>query len=137
MEIDKLQISALCPNGVQPATGAIAYRFSFKPITHEHNFLPNVVFDRVKGIGFNYKTAPANRKCSRCGASFYETKESAVSKWSSLTEQIREKLGYTHLAEGALDPTDGLVSSPHDGHFTFFENINVDLTKKFNIVADL
>ena len=136
-EIDNLQISAVCPNGVLPATGAIAYRFSYTPITHDLNFLPNVVFDRMKGLGFNYGTASANRKCSRCGASFYETRDSAVNKWNSLTEQVRENLGYTHLAVGTLDKTDGLVSTPRDGHFSFYEYIDADLTKKFKIVADL
>jgi hypothetical protein len=138
-EIDKFQLTINCPENVSPPAKEIeAFRFSFSPITHDLNFLPNVVFDRVKPIPFNYAKASAIVKCRRCGASFYINLESALNQWSNLSEQVRDSLGYTHIAAGKLDAQDGLMKEPEkSGHFGFYENDTADLTAKFNLLARL
>lgn len=137
-EIDQLGLSIACPKQVKSPENIEAYRFCFNPIEHDLNFLPNVVFDRVTNNPFNYIKAPDEIRCSRCGASFYTTLQSAVSKWSALSDQIRENLGYTHIANGILSNTDGVMKEPdRTGHFGFYENDTANLATKFNLIKEL
>lgn len=138
-EIDNFGLSLTCPDNVEPPNGEIdAYRFSYNPINHHLNFLPNVVFDRLTKNPYNYNKASDHIKCSRCGASYYTSIENVKTKWALLSEQIRENLGYTHIAFGKLNNTDGLMKKPaKTGHFGFYENDTVDLSKKFSLVSEL
>ena len=43
-DIDNFELSIDCPNAVAIKASFTAYRFSYDPISHELNFLPNVVF---------------------------------------------------------------------------------------------
>lgn len=136
-EIDGLGLTETCPAAVTVATGIEAFRFCYHPITHNLNFLPNVVFDRQKGVAYNYSRATSEQKCSRCGASFYTTLAIAVNRWNSLPERVRENLGYTHLAQGTLVEEDGLITEEKRGHFGLYEDVQADLPSKFAIVEEL
>lgn len=136
-EIDNFNLSIPCPENAIPPDDMDAYRFSFSPVNHEHNFLPNVVFDRIRGIGPNYSKLPDARKCSRCGGSYYKTLEGAKNSWGSLAEQIRDNLGYTHVAHGVLSKEDGFIIPPVTDHFTFYENDGVLLSEKFTLIEEL
>lgn len=138
-EIDNLDLHGLCPDEVFPPSEEInVFRFSYDPIDHVLNFLPNVVFDRLKPIPFNYKTASPHVKCKRSGASYYIDADNAQDKWDNLPEQVRANLGYTHLATGTLDANDGFMRQPDiDGHFGFYESDNADLAKKFTLAIVL
>ena len=119
-EIDGFELTECPVNIVAFENEVESFRFSYEPIDHDMNFLPNVVFDKAVNAPFNYDTADNARKCLRCGASFYNKIESAVSTWNNLTQQIKENLGYTHIAKGNLDNEDGVISNLGTNcHFTF------------------
>ena len=137
-EIDNFNLDIKCPDEVSEPNGIDAFRFSYNPIGHPLNFLPNVVFDRQTNGTFNYKKASDPVKCKRCGASYYTSLINAKSKWEELSEQNKQNLGYTHIANGILAPIDGLMKEPDkEGHFGFYEYENVDLAKKFKLVSEV
>lgn len=137
-EIDDFKLGINCPDMVVAIDKTIyAYRFCFDPINHELNFLPNVVFDRRKPVHFNYARATPKKKCSRCGSSFYLNKSLAINNWNTLSETIRNNLGYTHIAYGILQKGDGLVGEPDDkSHFGFYEDANANLTVSFKVLEE-
>lgn len=140
-EIDAFNFSFECPNNVSAIDKEVeVFRFSFDPIQHSNNFLPNVVFDRINGGGFNYAgTGNETKKCERCGTSFYYDDTLARRAWKSIPPRRKENLKYTHLAKGIFIPGDGLVTEANDySHFGFYEAENVDedyLKKKFENVT--
>lgn len=118
-EIDKLNLKN-CPSNVSPPKEEIiAFRFSFNPIDHEHNFLPNVLIDEIKNAPFNHK-GDETLKCLRCGASFFLSQEAAINRWKNLGIRFKENYGYTHIAFGSLTEQDGLMNEPARKHFTFY-----------------
>ena len=138
-EIDAFNLNVECPNEVVPIEKDIyAYRYSLSPITHKLNFVPNVIYDREKPAFFNYKKANPYKKCKRCGASFFSDKSLAIGFWNGLTEQIRENLGYTHIAYGILKKGDGWVSDPNEeSHFSYYQEKEAKLVSNFKIVDEL
>lgn len=139
-EIDNLRLSIFCPDvsSIIMDGRVYAYRFCFDPINDKHNFLPNIVFDKVRNIFFDYDNAGESTKCSRCGASFYTNIDYAKNKWNSLPERVRVKLGYTHIGYGILELEDGIRKTPdRKGHFSFYENEGVDLGLKFKLIGEL
>jgi hypothetical protein len=135
-EINNFKLTISCPQKTSPISKSIyAYRFSFDPISHSLNFLPNVVFDRQKPNYFNYAKASATKQCSRCGASFYLSKPLAINNWNALSDSIRNNLGYTNLAYGILQVGDGLVGQPNDSsHFGFYEAVNATYHNSFKVI---
>lgn len=136
-EIDKFNLVD-CPSNVSvPEKDIKAYRFSFEPIEHEYNFLPNVLIDRIKNVPFNFNLCSPEKKCLRCGSSFFLSSESALSKWNKLPIQFKENYGYTHLASGTINKEDGFISIPQNNHFTFYQKEDVQLEKKFKNITKL
>ncbi|HWI91207.1 MAG TPA: hypothetical protein VNT20_08020 [Flavisolibacter sp.] len=136
-EIDDLKLQN-CPSNVSPPNGNIeAYRFSFDPIEHPDNFLPNVKIDRIKSAPFNYDNCTPEEKCLRCASSFYLSEESALKKWKKLPVKFKENYGYTHLAYGTINKEDGLMSSPEKEHFSFYQNEKSELEQKFKNIRPL
>src|ERR1700710_1760168 len=138
-EIDNFNLSIECPINLKWEGGELdAHKFSFAPIENKLNFLPNVLFDRLKGIPFDYIKANELVKCKRCGSSYYDKLDSAITAWNNLSPQVQENLGYTHIALGKLNNQDGYISEiSKNGHFGFYENENVDLRLKFKILTSL
>lgn len=136
-EIDKLELNN-CPTNVAELLKAIVvFRFSYTPIEHEHNFLPNVIIDKIKNAPVTYELLSSNEKCLRCGTSFYLGADFALKKWKRLPIQFKENYGYTHLASGTLEKGDGLMSESKNNHFTFYQNENVQLENKFENIIEL
>lgn len=138
-EIDALELPFECPSQlVAIAEMTEAHRWSLNPIEHEWNFLPNVVYDRVRGSGIDYANFDPHRKCSRCGASYYRTIQECRDAWDEgLSAQIKSLLGFTHIASGSLDIGDGGIINGNNGHFTFYEDAEANLPQKFTIVEEL
>ena len=127
-----------CPNKVKPINEEIiVYRFSINPVSDPLNFLPNVLFDQNRGIVTKYKKGEEEKVCLRCGASFYLSEDSAKFAWKSAAKKFRNNSGYTHIAYGKLNSNDGVMSKPHDDHFTFYEDISANLPAKFDILCPL
>lgn len=142
-EIDNLKLSIECPYEVLSIEKDVdVFRFSHSPNINPLNCLPNIVYDRLNGGNFDYsKPGKDNKKCKRCGASFFYDPVLAKASWDSLGDKIRGLLKYTHLAKGTLSPFDGVVSKPDEfSHFGFYENENPDdnyLRKKFELLDPL
>lgn len=137
-EISNRNFKIQCPiSGAQP-TNLSAFRFVYSPITHNLNFLPNIIFDNLVGIGYDYDNAPEQDVCLRCGISLYDTITNAKKAWKKLAPRVKQKLGYSHLAKGVLTQSDGLMNNINDkGHFGFYEDNNANLIQKFTIVEQL
>ena len=138
-EIEGLNLKDLCPTETIPPLGVEVFRWSYDPINHPNNFLPNVAFDRAVNLPYNYERKDNSIKCRRCASSFFTNISSAIKRWENLSEQNKENFGYTHIASGVLDDKDGIINKPDEstGHFGFYEYDSADLTKKFKNVLDL
>ena len=135
-EIDGLNLNINCPNEVIEPDNVLAYRWSYIPVQHPMNFVPNIVFDRLNNSSVNYAKLDNAKKCSRCGVSFYTSLEIAKSVWNSLNETLGEKLklDYTHISSGVLTRGDGYMKVPKNGHFGFYENVDVEIENKFTTI---
>ncbi len=138
-EIDNFNLTVKCPTDVSLLEDDMyAYRFSLSPITDVLNFLPNVLYDRLKPAIFNYTKASEEKKCKRCGSSYFSDKKKAFNSWNSLSEKIQENLGYSHLAYGILKKSDGWVTNIEESsHFSFYEEENAYLFTQFQIIEEL
>jgi hypothetical protein len=138
-EIEGLNLNGLCPTEVIPPLGIEVYRWSYEPVEHHNNFLPNVAFDRAINNPYPYATAKNTDKCKRCAASFFTDMAIAIKKWDGLSGQNKENFGYTHLAKGVLNEKDGVIYEPDKktGHFGFYEFDDAELVKKFQNIAPL
>ncbi len=134
--IDNLSIQ--CPPSDYVPKELQAFRFVFDASAQgsANNFIPVLI---IKPSRHLYPDTPAAR-CQGYALSLFDTKENAEKRYSQLIKKrpaLRKSLG-THLAEGFIDSTDGVVSEVDDnGHFSLHEFVASDLTKKFNIVSDL
>lgn len=105
----------------------IAFRWVFEDILLKENFLPVNIL----------RPSPENiRSQSYWALSFYSNLSSSISRYRVLTSNkrnLRKKLG-THIAKGFLKVSDG-ISNNHtkEGHFDFFEYIDVHLNNNFAI----
>jgi hypothetical protein len=136
--IESRSLSIQCPSETSIPSNQEAYRFVLSPIEHEQNFLPNILYDKVRGTQIDYNKMPEDKYCSRCGISLYDTLQNAKTAYKSLTPKIKVNLGYTHVARGTLVEEDGLMKAISEhGHFGFYENSNADIGKKFLIVDAL
>jgi hypothetical protein len=126
------------PSSCQPRI-LTAYRFVFidpKHSQYSNNFLP----------GFLIK--PNRRKishsddfvCDGYGLSFFDSLQNARLRFEEMLKKnpkLRDTLG-THIAEGQIDPSDGVTTkSNDDGHLTLHESDVADLPSKFTAIAGL
>ena len=115
----------------------LAYRWVHDPIQHELNFLPNYVLDKFKNSVSGYENGifSQDEKCLRCSLSMYSSPDAAKINHKKLPQKLKIKLGYTHVAEGKIEKTDGKMTFINPvGHFSFFENENIDLKSKFTVI---
>lgn len=140
-EIDNLKLEISCPSESFETQNEIeAYRWTFDPINHQHNFLPNIVFDRVTNSTVNYSKKMPLVKCNRCGASFFTSLESAKTAFGVVNGRLSDvlKLTYTHIAKGTLNKSDGLMKKPDQhGHFGFYEYEKSNLVEKFKNISTI
>lgn len=134
--IDSFKFENPCPWMECTPNKVTVFRWTFKDITNEDNFLPNHLFERKKGIQNNIVYSESN-VCSRCGISFFSSVEIAQNVFGTISPKIRKIWGYTNVAKGDIDSTHGLISDVKKGHQSFFEFEGVELSNNFTIVADL
>lgn len=112
-----------------------AFRWVLNPVNLEINFLPNFLYDKQRGIDITKQKFLEEETCKRCGISLFNTKDNALNTFKSMPPRIKQKLGYTHLAEGTITGTDGLSSEiTSNGHYTFFEYDNASFKSTFSII---
>lgn len=130
---EEYKITELCPlKGCTPQN-RLSYRWIYAPIDHELNFMPNSIFDtkRNKPRRINDKT-DLGFICSYCSVSLFDTLENAKKVFKNLPPSAQTNLGYTHVAEGIVTETDGVMDSiSSHGHFNFFEYENMKYTERF------
>lgn len=137
--IKSQKISISCPDKqkCQPVETK-AFHWCHDPINSEYNFLPNHLYEKARSHPPRANTLDDLRKCSRCAVSFFTSETAARNKFNGFTKAIREKLGYTHVAEGDITQSDGVASLPsQSGHFELFEYTKCDLKDRFTIIGPL
>lgn len=126
------------PRSCQPRT-LTAYRFVFADSSHSrypNNYLPVALINPARRkIG-----GTDNEVCASYGLSFFDSLRNAQRRFEELrkkNKKLRNTLG-THIAEGQLDPSDGVVTkSDYKGHFTLHESDVANLPPKFTVIARL
>lgn len=112
------------------------YRFVFEDINSINNFLPVFI---MKPARVNDQK-DFESKCRGYALSFYDTQKNAINKYESLIKRkkyIYKQMG-THLARGTVDENDGTTDGiKQGGHFSLFEFIMTDFSKKFSICKAL
>lgn len=125
-----------CPPKDAVAKNTRAYRFVFQPFGSS-SFSPQ----GVKKPARVDSELDTKNKCSLLALSFFTTQAFAELRFKSLeksNKKIRKTLG-SHIAEGNLDPSDGVQTPPcpRSGHFDLHESGNTVLESKFTVVAAL
>lgn len=125
-----------CPPSSYKRKDVVAYRFVFEDLD-ENSFLPALV-KKPKRVLINDSDSV---RCQAHGLSLFDTLENAEEFYSNLppnTSKNRHKTIGSHIAEGNIDKSDGVVSRvSSNGHFTLHESNNADLPSKFNIVKKI
>lgn len=138
--IDNLSLTISCPDGLSALTEETAvYRFCHDPIDLMIDFLPNVIYDKLVGITYDYSAANKDevRKCSRCGASFHKKIDGLIGTWNNMSPQNQQDLGYKAISSGRLGTNDGLVRESKSGHIGFYEFEEASFHGSFKIVKPL
>jgi hypothetical protein len=131
---EELEIDTICPPVETKQIEAEAFRWVYDPLNHELNFLPNYAFDKANNNLGIYSPGFLNstKKCLRCSMSLFITVEAAKINFRKLSKVAKLKLGYTHIASGKIEPSDGLATETTEvGHFSFFEFKDADLKGTF------
>lgn len=114
-----------------------AYRWCHSPISHEWNFLPNIIYDRVR------KRPPRmlnrNEICGNCNLSFFTTEATARDKYNFIKAGLEKKHRhltdfYTHIAYGKILKEDGRATQVKDNHFGFYEFEENSFVMKFELL---
>ena len=134
--IDKLSIQ--CPPQNYESKEMPAFRFVFEPNDERavNNFKPVLVIAPQR----NLKPDTEATRCQGYALSLFDTRENAEKRYLKLTKKrkkLRDTLG-THIAAGAIDKTDGVISKIDDsGHLSIHEFATADLAAKFAITSCL
>lgn len=118
-------------NGYIEHEDRIAFRYVFKDIEDERNFLPINVLnpENIEKFG-----------CPGWALSFYSDLNKAKKRYSTILSdrpKAYKKLG-TYLANGILQKADGISNKEEDsGHYSHYEYIDVELKSKFSIIDEL
>lgn len=127
------------PDNLNPVE-TVAYRWVSTPIENEVNFLPNYLFDKLKNNVERYSNGRYSKEdlVKRCSQSFFNNLHSAKVNHKKIPKGMRDKLGYTHIAEGEMNKEDGFATETNAiGHFGFYECYLCDLKLKFKICDSL
>jgi hypothetical protein len=133
-------LSIPCPPVDYKPESRVAFRFVFET-THEkyqNNFLPILIIKPARKNRFKEDSS----QCQGYALSLFDSLAQANQKFINLTRKtnpyiLKESLG-THLAQGIIEPGDGVVSAINEeGHFSLHEFEETDLQKKFRIISSL
>jgi hypothetical protein len=137
--IDQQNLSIKCPDSSCAQVDMTVFRWVKADFSDGQSFLPNLIYDFNRGKPPR-KNADEDFKCGMCALSFFDTLESAGENVEAIggPEKIKRLLGYTHVAQGKIESTDGLASSIDEhGHLLFFEFVGVVLEPKFTVLSAL
>lgn len=120
------------PKGIAPCSRS-AVRFVHDPVDDTKNFLPPAKLSPRR-------TLPEHKRCDALALSLFITKDQADRFFNNLkktNKNIGKSIG-DHLAEGSINEADGMATSASpNGHYSFFEAVDVAWTGRFKIVASL
>jgi hypothetical protein len=135
-----LGVEKICPSEDTTEHQGGAFRWTIDPLDHPLNFLPNIIYDKLRQTNapsrINDK-ADKHAKCKRCALSFFSTEEAAKAKFLTIKESSRLAIGYTHIATGDISKNDGLAGLIKQGHFNFYEYQGTDFVGKFTNINTL
>jgi len=132
--IDSQNLTITCPPDDYKLNDEIeAVRWVINPIENGLNFLPNHLYNLKRGTPVRVLSEPL--KCGYCSLSFHTSVDASTVAFHSLSSNLQQKLGYTHIATGVIEKASGLMSDPHpiSRHFEFFEVKEISWVNKFVI----
>lgn len=110
----------------------IAYRWTFESIQNTNNFIPRYLTSA-------YESLPKD-DCIGYALSMFDEEDRAIARLNKICEgkkYLYKKLG-THLSKGILLEKEGVCSdSDENGHFSFFEAAEVDLSSSFTVIKPI
>jgi hypothetical protein len=136
--IDSQRLTITCPpNNCQLNNKLEAVRWVVQPIEDELNFLPNHLYNQKRGA--QTRVMSEQLKCSSCSLSFHTSVQASTIAFHSLSPNLQQKLGYTHIAIGFIDAGCGLITEPNPitQHFEFFETDSMYWLNNFVISTQL
>lgn len=135
--IDTLELGITCPPEDCENLDLKAYRWVRSPIDETLDFLPNHLYGEAMKIPPR-KNMNSEEKCSRCAISLFTNEEAASGTFKNLPPSIQSKIGYTHIAVGLIEKSDGLVGHiAPNGHLSFYEYTSAVLCTKFTVKSSL
>ena len=124
-----------CPSSSVVKIQITAYRWSHAPIGNELNFLPNILYDRMRERPSRH--LEPKDICANCNLSFFIKEETAMRFLKVTRERLEKKhqpfTYYTHIAFGPIEENDGRATIIKKDHFGFYEYEKCDFAKKFKI----
>ncbi|WP_419227108.1 hypothetical protein [Alteromonas sp. OM2203] len=123
-----------CPPKDAEAKVTDSFRFVFDPVCIK-SFIPQALTQPTRMSATNDPV----QKCSLTGLSFFTSDVAAVRVYNNIKmikKHKKARIG-SHLAEGTLDPKDGLQSAVKCEHFDLHPSKNSCLENKFKIVSVL
>ncbi len=133
--IDNQSLTVPCPDllTTEVEKEKDSFRWCCDPIS-DAMFLPSLLEDEAKNKPPR-ELHGDSKHCGACALSLFDTLAQAKKHFIKFPLPTRQKLGYTHVANGKLSCLDGKVSSSDkNGHFLFFEYTQADLSSKFSII---
>ena len=129
-----------CPGTDVKEISIPAYRWSHDPINHPWNFLPNILYDRVRKKPV--RVLEKKDIAGVCNISFFIKEDVAREKLETIKKNLEKKHQklvdfYTHLAFGQIEDTDGKATDVKNSHFGFYEYVDCNFFEKFNIIAEI
>ena len=130
---DCLNLIPNCPPSYAAPENRRAFRFVHAELEHENNFLPPAILKPSRVF-------PEDQRCDALALSMFNSVESAVAEFTELAKtvrHIRKAIG-SHLAEGTIDTTHGMVTPVEaSGHFNLFAADSAEFTGCFTIAMEL
>lgn len=136
--IDSQYLAITCPpNNCKVNDRLEAVRWVVQPVENDLNFLPNHLYNQRRGA--QSRAMNEYVKCGNCSLSFHTSIQASENAFYSLSPNLQQKLGYTHIAQGTIDAGCGLITdtNPITQHFEFFESPNLNWINNFTIYSQL
>ena len=136
-DIEKLEFTIACPpaESQEIDSNITVFRYVYAPIEHPENFIPQAL-RRDKPLRLNSNDQEGT--CSYMALSFFTDLARAMAFFKGFPQNTKNKLGYSHIAQGELIKGDGLMTPVKSNtHFDLHEFDNNQIPKKFKILNEL
>lgn len=135
--IKGLSLKVSCPSENCEAVDKLTYRFVYEDIKNEDNFLPQAIKAIKEGRPPMRRITEENT-CEDYALSLFISEPTIREQWDGFSKRTKQLLGYSHIASGKIQKTDGVVTPEEEkGHFNLHEFIETNLQPKFKIVGKL